>query len=444
MRRLLLVCVICLNQFYSFGQNKDTLPGILEVVKNFYSHYSTDLLEYPRVFFEKRPEGWFVLTKKLKDNTVADDKRILFYDFSKVKFYTLDFPKVYKEVTDPSEYIDPFDHQFFDLYPYFGYTGWYKDVIKKLEGRQKYTDGDLNILARAYSTYASSLLSDQYGFAIPEECFNPPLKLNCLTSDQIKKYRDVCQKASSLFGKLKNQNPRFNTSVGNISIKCANEIMVPFHCLLVYAPAYAKEMKLPDGIYPDSLIDVAKKWMNNCPQEAIFLSFGDNDFYPLLYLQQHDGFRKDIYVVNYNLLGMGRYIYSYSLPLFEAKKIELAADSAIYTNGYNYYIYLNESGKIFSIDEMVEKMRKRLGNEIPELEGNTFSISGKKDNDTLVLSSKLKIEEKYISMNQWILLDILDHLNNRAFILPNGFNDQLKNLNPFLDWNGKVFRYTNF
>jgi hypothetical protein len=132
------------------------------------------------------------------------------------------------------------------------------------------------------------------------------------------------------------------------------------------------------------------------------------------------------------------------LPLFEAKKIELGADSVIYTNGYNYYIYLSESEKIFRIDEVVEKMRKRSGNEVPQLEGNTFSIKGRKANDSLVLSSKLKIEEKYISLNQWILLDILDHLNNRAFVLPNGFTDQLKNLNAFLDWNGKVFRYANF
>jgi hypothetical protein len=444
MRRLLLICAIFLKQFYSFGQNKDTIPGILDVVKNFYSYYSTDLLEYPRVFFEKRPAGWFVLTKKIKDNQVIDDKRLLFYDFSSLNFYTLDFPKINKEIADPSEYVDPFDRQFFDLYPYFGYTGWYRDVIKKLEGQKKYAEEDLYILARAYSTFASSLLSDQLGFAIPEESFNPPLKLNCLTAEQIKKYEDVCGKAISLFEKLKRQNPLFKTTVGNISIKYANEVMVRFHCLMAYAPDYAKGIKLPDGIYPDSIIDLAKNHMNNCPQDAIFFSFGDNDFYPLLYLQHHDELRKDIYVANYNLLGMARYIYAYSLPLFEAKRIKFETDTTIYTNYYNYYVYLNESSKIFSIEELLKKMRNRTNNEIPELEGNTFSISRKKDNDGFVLPAKIKIEGKYISMNQWILLDILDHLDNRAFILLNGFNDQLNNLNSFLERNGKVFRYTNF
>jgi hypothetical protein len=360
------------------------------------------------------------------------------------KYSALDFSKVNKEITEPAQYVDPYDRQFFDLYPYYGYNGWYKDVINKLEGKSKSSDNDLYILGRAYSTFASSLLSDQLGFGIPEECFNPSLQLNCLTTGQIKQYEEVCDKATGLFEKIKKHNPGFETSVGNISIKYANEIMVPFHCLMAYAPDYARTIKLPDKIYPDSIIENVKKWLNDCPPNAIFFSFGDNDFYPVLYLQHHDGFRKDIYVVNYNLLGLDRYIYAYSHPLFEAKRIEFMADTTIYTNQYNYYVYLTESDKIFTIDDLLQKMHNRADNAIPELGGNTFSISLMKENERVGVASKLKIDDKYIAMNQWILLDILDHLNGRPFVLPNSFNDQLKNLNSYLQWNGKVFRYENF
>ena len=443
MKRFLVFCAIFLQQFCLFGQDEDTIPAILDVVKTFYSRYSTDSLAYPRVFFEKRPEGWFVITKKIIDNKVIDDQHILFYNFLLKKFSLLDFPESNKEITDPSEYIDPFDRLFFDVYPYYGYTGWYKDVIKELEHKKGMTDRELYALARSYSTLASSLLSDQLGFAIPEESFNPPLKPECLTQAEIKKYKMICEKAIALFGELKKQNPLFETTVGNIAIKYANEIMVPFHCLMVYASEYAKDIKLPDDIYPDSIIENVKKWMNSCPENSIFLSFGDNDFYPILYLQQHDKFRRDIYVINYSLLGMARYINAYSRSLFGAKAVGFCVDSTIYTKENNYYLYLRKSEKVFDVDQIFAKMRTMKYKELPELEGNTFSICLKR-NGQIKPSLKLTIEEGYIAMNQWILIDILNHLGDRPVILPNNFNDQLKSLNTYLDWNGTVLSYSNF
>ncbi|HET6996397.1 MAG TPA: hypothetical protein VFI06_15490 [Chitinophagaceae bacterium] len=443
MKILLVVCVFSLTQFNLFGQDKDTIPNSLDVFRTFYSHYSTDSLGYSRVFLEKKPRGWFILTKKVTDNKVVDDKRLLYYDFLTRQFLPLDLPRANKEVIDATDYIDPFDLEYFNLYPYYGYNGWYKDVIAKLEAQKIYADQDLYLLARAYSAFATSLLSNQFGYGVPEECFNPPLKPNSLTVSQANQYQAICKKASDLFAQLKKQNPMFNTIVGNISIKYANEIVTPFHCLMAYAPEYAKNIKLPDKLYPDSIIQQARDWMNNCPEGSIFLSFGDNDFYPLLYLQQHDGFRKDIYVVSYNLLGMDRYIYAYSRPLFKAKGVAFAADTAIYSNERNYYVYLDDSDHVFGMNQLLNSMRTRIDKEVPNLAGNTVAITLKTDG-TFRTNTNFKIDGSYIGMNQWILLDIIDHLNGRPLVLPNQFYDQLKNLNNYLNWNGKVFRYENY
>jgi hypothetical protein len=444
MKTLLVVFALNFGQFNLFGQDKkDTVPGALDVARAFYSHYSTDSLGYPRVFLEKNPKGWFILIKKVMDNKVIDDKRLLYYDFVTQQFLPLDLPRTSKEVTNPADYIDPFDLWCFDLYPYYGYNGWYKDVIAKLEGQKIYADQDLYILARAYSNYATSLLSNQFGYGIPEECFNPPLKPNSLTLSQANQYQSICKKACDLFGQLKKQNPMFNTSVGSISIKYANEIVTPFHCLMAYAPEYAKNIRLPDKLYPDSMIEQATKWMSNCPQGSILLSFGDNDFYPLLYLQQHDGFRQDIYVVNYNLLGAGHYIYAYSRPLFKAKEVAFAADTAIYSNERNDYVYLGDSDHVFGMDQLLASMNRGTNKEIPELAGNTVSITLRKENDMTVITN-FKIEGTYIFRNQWMLLDIINHLNGRSLVLLNQFDDQLKNLNKYLDWNGEIFRFASY
>lgn len=49
--------------------------------------------------------------------------------------------------------------------------------------------------------------------------------------------------------------------------------------------------------------DHARNALNNCDSNAILITFGDNDTYPLWYLQEIEGYRTDIRIVNANLLG---------------------------------------------------------------------------------------------------------------------------------------------
>lgn len=49
--------------------------------------------------------------------------------------------------------------------------------------------------------------------------------------------------------------------------------------------------------------DHALNMLNSCDSNAILITYGDNDTYPLWYLQEIEGIRTDIRIVNYNLLG---------------------------------------------------------------------------------------------------------------------------------------------
>lgn len=49
--------------------------------------------------------------------------------------------------------------------------------------------------------------------------------------------------------------------------------------------------------------DHALNMLNNCDSNAILLTYGDNDTYPLWYLQEVEGYRTDVRIINYNLLG---------------------------------------------------------------------------------------------------------------------------------------------
>jgi len=49
--------------------------------------------------------------------------------------------------------------------------------------------------------------------------------------------------------------------------------------------------------------DHAYNVLSSCDSNAILLTYGDNDTYPLWYLQEVEGYRTDIRIINYNLLG---------------------------------------------------------------------------------------------------------------------------------------------
>lgn len=50
-------------------------------------------------------------------------------------------------------------------------------------------------------------------------------------------------------------------------------------------------------------LDHAYNMLNNCDSNAILITYGDNDTYPLWYLQEVEGYRTDVRIFNYNLLG---------------------------------------------------------------------------------------------------------------------------------------------
>ena len=56
-----------------------------------------------------------------------------------------------------------------------------------------------------------------------------------------------------------------------------------------------------------SVHDIALNHLQSCDQGALLFTFGDNDTFPLWYLQQVEGRRRDVEVCNINLAGFSRY-----------------------------------------------------------------------------------------------------------------------------------------
>jgi len=61
--------------------------------------------------------------------------------------------------------------------------------------------------------------------------------------------------------------------------------------------------------------DSAANLLNSCDKDAILITLGDNDTYPLWYMQQVEHFRTDVQIVNLSLLGSDSYLHSVAKQL---------------------------------------------------------------------------------------------------------------------------------
>jgi len=404
------------------------MPNIEEVATKFYNTYNIQELGYPVVDFEKRKLGWTVTTKRVEHGELVNDKSYLMYDAAIAVYYQIPISKkIDDHFVDYKDYVDAYKINMYQLHPFYGYAGWYKDVINEYSNEANLTDSALYSLARAYSMYASSLINNQAGEAVKAEIFQLPLNNNCLNKQQLDLYNAIAQKSIQTFKKLQEQNSLFETPVGKIAIKYANEVMVQFHTYLTYANQLANNFELPNHLYSDSIVNQIKLQLAACPQNAVLLSFGDNDFYPVLYVQHKLGVRKDVYVINESLLGLDRYIFSATQPQLNSTGIQISLDTNFYKGVKNDYFSLEMNDSTMRFKDVIQliKTKSLAKQDALKLPANYFTF--KKETATI----ELQFNVPFLVKSNWVLIDILYNLKGRKFCVANKFYRPLDGLNKY-------------
>lgn len=421
---LLSICFFLsgISQSTNFGKIK-----IEDVVMKFAQSYIVDYEEDGFIKFEKRKEGFVVSSNRYENGLLYPFKHQIFYSSLDTGYSQLSF-RENKGIKPArvSDFIDDYLIKNFNIQILYNYPGWYNDVIDSLEKKQTLDDDELYILGRAYDQAFYDLIRDQDDN--PGNQWSLKKDVNCLTESQIEILDLLSKKSIGCYKKLRERDSLYQTSVGPIGIKYANEVVAHFHLMLTFANERARSMKLPVGLYPDNYLIQVRNSLRSCPLNAILLSFNDNDFYPVLYLQQQEKFRRDVHLINYNLIGVDQYIFRFTQRQFDSPGIKLSIDSSLYSSRINEYIRINIEPGIISFSKMIPLMKKaKLASDNSLiLTGNKFLLSNTSGKKAFVLG------DSYLLKNHWILLNIIENLGSRKLCVPTKFEEPIfKDLNKF-------------
>ncbi len=175
--------------------------------------------------------------------------------------------------------------------------------------------------------------------------------------------------------------------------------------------------------------DYAIDYLESCAPNAILLTYGDNDTFPLWYAQEVEGVRPDIKIVNMSYLGMDWYITEQLKKTYDAPPIPFSFDKEKYYMGrmdavlfqdrFKESVELSEAMDFLGSDDVRTKVKVVSGEMMDYLPSRSFHITVDKqkvletgtvkpeDADKIVDKVEINIKKSYLNKGEMAVLNMI-------------------------------------
>ena len=212
--------------------------------------------------------------------------------------------------------------------------------------------------------------------------------------------------------------------------------------------------------------DWARNYLAQLPPNAVIFTRGDNDTFPLWYIQEVEGFRTDVRVVNYMLSGGYWYAHQMGRKVYDSEKLPLTLSAKEYDNGVNerVSVYEEESlkGKYVELKDVIDFIHNpkavkyyTSGASVHYLPVRTLKLTVDKEaclrnnivpesmKDRIVDEIRWEIKDENIYKNALLLLDFMATNNWERPVYFTSFSDMASvlGIQEYLHMEGLSYRF---
>ncbi len=408
---LCLLCVLYAQSGFCGGYKSAPLPDVRKVLQFFFQNHSRTPEDAQRYVFEKHPDMWVVRALNYErssfqagysDTIWSAKKPVLKVAGIWAKPNNTDIPDYNDIIGDANEVL------MYTNSPAYGYAGWQDDAINVLESNRKDLDDTmLYMLGRAYSEKATSAYYDRYGFDLGQ---NTKSKL---TPAEKKSFFVTNEKlAIEVYAQLKDKNPDFPTNAGRILTKWANESLYAYFMLQAFAQDVTSAQGfIKGGMYDPYIVRATKKLLDVCTQNSVLITYSDNDFFPMLYVQALMNYRRDIRLVCAGMLTIPDYIAYLQRDMYGKDFIRMRLQASDYKDVVMPFIGMlkGQGDNAVSVNDLLDGLKtgkyKNAQYSFPVMTENAVSYTDKAGK----IKNKWTVQKPFLYSSDIALMDILQN-----------------------------------